>query len=191
MILFDWDQVLHCWNQTLIKAYNIAPNAPADQKKRFICICNNWVEAQSSLSQSSWLICSRRLSRWVSFSKVLPNLFFFVVSIPGKKSFIWVLLCRARPSRYPIKDVTRWWGSELQSKIGSAIRFEEMDTEIWTCFPIQVVLFVSLRVSSWTQIESKSKIAKFLKSFCSLMYCIPKGSSLSNRVSRLWYTFLG
>ena len=47
--------------------------------------------------------------------------------------------------------------------------FEEMDTDNVTCFPIQFVVFVSLKVSSWTEIDSKSKIAKFLKSFRSLV----------------------
>ena len=54
----------------------------------------------------------------------------------------------------------------MQMKIGPSTRFEEMDTDIGTCFPIQVVVFVSRKVSSGTQIGSKSNIAKFLKSFC-------------------------
>ena len=52
--------------------------------------------------------------------------------------------------------------------------FEEMDTEIGTCFHIQVVVFVSFKVSLWTQIDSKLKIAKFLNSFCWFVYLIPK-----------------
>ena len=70
-------------------------------------------------------------------------------------------------------------------KIGSSTRFEEMDTNIGTCLPIQIVVFVSLKVSFGTQIDSKSKIAKLLKSFCSLVHLIPKESSLSKRVSRI------
>ena len=116
---------------------------------------------------------------------------FFVVSISRNKFFIFVLLWQAKFLRAPIKDATRWWGSELQREIGSSARFEEMDTEIGTCFPIQVVVFVSLKVSSWTPIDSKSSIAKFLKSFCSLVYLILKESILSKRVSRIWYRFQG
>ena len=41
-----------------------------------------------------------------------------------------------------------------------------MDTEIGTGLPIPVVDFVSLKDSSWTEIDSESNIAKFLKSFC-------------------------
>ena len=51
------------------------------------------------------------------------------------------------------------------------------------CFPIHFVVSVSLKLSSCTQIDAKSNIAKFLKSVCSLVYSIPKESSLSNRVS--------
>ena len=64
-------------------------------------------------------------------------------------------------------------------------RFEEMDTDVGTCFAIQVVLFVSLQVCCWTQIDSKSNVAKFLKSFRSLVYLILKESSLSKRFSRI------
>ena len=46
-------------------------------------------------------------------------------------------------------------------KISSSTRFEETDTVFGTCFPNQVVVFVSLKVSSWIQIDSKSNIAKF------------------------------
>ena len=70
-------------------------------------------------------------------------------------------------------------------KIGSSSRFEEIDTHIGTCSPTQVVVFVSLKVSSWTQSDSKSNVAKFLNSFCLLVYLIPKESSLSKRVSRI------
>ena len=38
-----------------------------------------------------------------------------------------------------------------------------MDTVIGTCFPIHVVGFVYLKVSSWTQIDLKSEIACILK----------------------------
>ena len=55
-------------------------------------------------------------------------------------------------------------------KIGSSTRIGEIDTDIGTCFLIQVVVFVSLKVSSWTQIDPQSNIAKFLNSLCSLVY---------------------
>ena len=49
---------------------------------------------------------------------------------------------------------------------GSSRRFEEMDTEIGTCLPLHVVVFVSLKDHSWTEIDSKSNFARFLKGFC-------------------------
>ena len=57
----------------------------------------------------------------------------------------------------------------FRGKLVCSTMFEEMDTDNVTCFPIQFVVFVSLKVSSWTEIDSKSKIAKFLKSFRSLV----------------------
>ena len=49
----------------------------------------------------------------------------------------------------------------------SSIRFDDIETKIGTCFPIQVVVFVSFNSSVGTQIVSKSKIARLLKSLLS------------------------
>ena len=62
--------------------------------------------------------------------------------------------------------------------------FDEMYTEIWKCFFIHLVVSISLKVSSLTQIDSKFNISKFSKSFCSLVYTLPRESSLSERVPR-------
>ena len=120
----------------------------------------------------SKLACSRPLRRWLSFCKMLPSLFFFVVLISRNKFLIFVFLWEANFSGAPIRDATRWWGSEFQREIGSSSRFEELDTDIRTCFPVQVVVFGSLKVSSWTQVDSKSNFAKVLKSLCALIYLI-------------------
>ena len=108
------------------------------------------------------LALSRRIWLWVSFSKMLSSLFFIVVSISWNNFFNFALLWEAKFSRAPLTDATRWWGSEFQMKFGSSRRFEE------------IVVFVSLKDSSWTQIDSKSNIVMFLKSFCWLVYLIPK-----------------
>ena len=55
----------------------------------------------------------------------------------------------------------------MQRIIAPFKRFEGMETELGICFPIHFVVLVSLKLSSCTQIESKSNIAKFLKSVCS------------------------
>ena len=98
---------------------------------------------------------------------MLPSLSFIVVSISRKKFFIFALLREAKFSRAPIKHATRWWGSELQRKVGSgsSTRSEEIKTDIATCFLIQVILFVSLKFFSWTEIDSKSNIDKVSKNF--------------------------
>ena len=135
--------------------------------------------------------CSRRIWLWVNFSNMLSSSIFFIVLISRNKFFVLALLWETKISGVPIKDATRWWASALHRKLGSSTRFQEMDTDIWTCFLIQIVVFVNLTVSFWTETDSKSVIAKYLKSFCSLVYLIPKESSLSKRVFRIWYTFRG
>ena len=44
----------------------------------FFCICENWVEAQRSLSPSSGPVSSRPLWRWLRFSKML-SIFSFLL----------------------------------------------------------------------------------------------------------------
>ena len=69
-------------------------------------------------------------------------------------------------------------------KTGSSNKLEEIETEIGSCLPIQVVVFVSFNCSEDTHIDSKSKTAKFLNNFRSSLYEIPNPSNLSNKVSR-------
>ena len=71
----------------------------------------------------------------------------------------------------------------MQRNIGSFTRFEEMETEMGTGFPVHFVKSVSLKLSCFTQTDSKSKKAKFLKTVCSLVKSIQKEFNLSNRVS--------
>ena len=87
------------------------------------------------------------------------------VSTSISLNFNCALLCVAKPSRALIKEDTRCRGSELQTKMASGIRFDEIETDIGTCFPIHFVVLVSFYVSSLTQIDSKSKTAKFLNNF--------------------------
>ena len=74
------------------------------------------------------------------------------------------------------------WGEELHRKIGVSMRLDDMETDIGTCFPIHLVVAVSLNCSSLTQMDSKSKTAKFLNRLCSFVYGIAKESSLSKSV---------
>ena len=61
-----------------------------------------------------------------------------------------------------MNDSTKSRGLELHRNIGLAIRFEDIETDIGTCLPIQVVVSVFLNFSSGIQIDSKSK-TKVLK----------------------------
>ena len=74
------------------------------------------------------------------------------------------MLCVAKPSTASMNDSTKSRGLELQRNIGSAIRFEDIETYIGICLPIQVVVSVFLSFSSGIQIDSKSKTAKSVKS---------------------------
>ena len=64
-----------------------------------------------------------------------------------------------------MNDSTKLRGLELQRNFGIAFRFEDIETDIGTSLPSQVVVLVFLNFSSDMQIDSKLKIARFLKSF--------------------------
>ena len=67
--------------------------------------------------------------------------------------------------------------------MGSVIKFDEIETDTGTCFPIHVVVSVCLYDSSLTQMDSKSNIAKFLNIFYSFLYGMSNASNLSKTVS--------
>ena len=70
--------------------------------------------------------------------RVRVSLLLIVVS----RNFIWALLCVAKPSTASMNDSTKSRGLELKRNIGMAIRFEDIETDIGTCLPIQVVVCV-------------------------------------------------
>ena len=53
----------------------------------------------------------------------------------------------------------------MQIQMASGIRFDEIETDVGTCFLIHLVVSVSVYVSSLTQLDSKSKTTKFLNNF--------------------------
>ena len=120
-------------------------------------MCENWLEAQFSFSQSSCL---------VKFSQLLPSIVTLGEFLEDAAQFnpcslldiglfpIFASLWETKISGTPAKDTKRWWPLALQKKTGFSSRFEEMDTEIVTYYPFLVVVFVYLKVSSWTQIDS-------------------------------------
>ena len=133
----------------------------------FFYNCKNWVEAQVSLSQSSWLMSNLAFSRWiwrrVRFSKMLPSLVFIVVLISGNKFFIFVLFWESNFSRAPIKDAARWRRSESQRESGSFTRFEEIDTDIGTCFLSK--MFLSWRFPLGHKLIQSRLLLKFSRVF--------------------------
>ena len=64
-----------------------------------------------------------------------------------------------------MNDSTKSRGLELHRNIGFAIRFEDIETDIGTCLPIQVVVSVLLNFSSGIQIDPKPKTARLVQSF--------------------------
>ena len=82
------------------------------------------------------------------------------------------------------KSIIKFCGSLLYKKMGQSIRFDDIKTEIGTCFLIQVVVCVSFSSSVGTQIDSKSKNARLLKSLLSSEFGRLNPFSFSNKVSR-------
>ena len=120
------------------------------------------------MTRSHWLCL------WLSCSKILDSLILIAVSFSMNLNFICALLCVAKPSRSLIKEDTRFQGSEFQRKMGSGIMFDEIETDIGTCFPIHFVVLVPSYVSSLTQLDSKSKTVMFQNKFSSSLYGILK-----------------
>ena len=147
-----------------------------------------------SLRYKHW--CSNLKRRWLRQrrslrdSRVRVSLLVVAVSTSRNFHFIWALLCVAKPSAASSNDSPTSHGLQLQRHIGMAIRFEEIETDIGPCLPIEVaVLF--LNFSSGIQIGSKSKTARLSKSFWSSVFWISIESSLSKSFSRSWCTFFG
>ena len=53
-------------------------------------------------------------------------------------------------------------GSLSHKKMGLSSKLDGIDTDMGSCFPIQVIVSVGFSSSDGTQIDSKSKIATFL-----------------------------
>ena len=117
----------------------------------------------SSSSNTDFL----RQQRWFRAQNSWLKLLFTVVSIAKHFNFFSALLCVADPSRASTNETTNTLGLELNEKIGSSIKLDEIDKDNGTSLPIQGVALVSRKLSSWTQVESKLNFATFLKSFCS------------------------
>ena len=61
--------------------------------------------------------------------------------------------------------------------MGFSSKLDEIDTDMGSCFPMQVIVSVGFNSSDGTQIDSKTKMATFLNKVCSLVYSIMNPSS--------------
>ena len=68
-------------------------------------------------------------------------------------------------------------GSLSHKNMGLSSKLDEIDTDMGSCFPIQVIASVGFNFSDGTQIETKSKMATFLNKVCSIVYSILNPSS--------------
>ena len=89
----------------------------------------------------------------------------------------------ANNSKFATKSKMRDFGSLSHKNMGLSSKLYEIDTDMGSCFPIQVIVLIGLNSSDDMQIDSKSKIATFLNKVCSLMYSILNPSSFSNNIS--------
>ena len=67
-------------------------------------------------------------------------------------------------SKLKTKLIMRDCGSLSHKNMDSSNKLDEMDTDIGSCFPIQVIVSVGFSSSDGTQIDSKSKLVIFLRS---------------------------
>ena len=150
----------------------------------FFCICRNCLELFLQLSSTA-STPTQCLSGWFSTSRERANFFctFNLKEIHFLLSFHFL----ANFSKASMKDDTKSRRLGPQSEMGSCIKLDGIDIENGMCLPTHNVVSVSFKSSSFTQVDSKSKTAmlKFL------VVRIRDKSSLSNRVSRSWYTFFG
>ena len=106
-------------------------------------------------------------TQWLRVDLVLlgqVQVYFCVaVQFCWKANFIWDLLRAAEVSIASMKDnTTSRFG--LQRKMSSCIKLDEIDTENGICFPIHVVVSVSLKISSSTEV-TKFKNSHVVKEF--------------------------
>ena len=94
------------------------------------------------------------------------------------------MLCVAKLTKASMKDGTKSRKLGSQSKMGSCIKLDDIDTETGMCAPIHVVVLVSLKLSSSTQVDSKSKSAMLFEEFLVDHIKDTNESSLSISVSR-------
>ena len=92
-----------------------------------------------------------------------------------EKIFTYTLLWEAVSPGTAMEHATRRQGSEVRRKVWMSL-----------CFTKHFLPSVSLELSFFEQMYSKSSMAKFLSSICLLVYSVPKEFSLSENVFCVW-----
>ena len=82
---------------------------------------------------------------------------------------ISVLFFSANDYKFTIKSTLRDYGSFSHKNMGLLGKLDKFDTDMVSCFPIQVNVSVDFSFSDGTQINLKSKIAHILNKVCSLV----------------------
>ena len=122
------------------------------------------VSSSFSIHSSSYSLASilLKLTRSLSTLKIVCNRFLMLFSISRNFDRISVLFFSANNSKFATKSIMRDCGSLSHKKMGLSSKLDEIDTDMGSCFPIQVIVSVGFSFSDGTQIDSKSKIATFL-----------------------------
>ena len=128
----------------------------------FFCIWRNCNGLFSGFLSSA-SIPAQWLWRWSSVSGIRSIPLPIAVSVRRKLIFIWASICVTKFSKATTKDDTKSPGLETQKKICSCIKLDDVKIEVCVCFPIHDDVFVSVKLSSLTHIESRSKIAVMFK----------------------------
>ena len=128
-------------------------------------IVKNWADVSASSessTHSSWysnflLEYFSSLIQLFSWSKI-----FFICSLTAtSKSWNFVFFCSllfsAKSSTRLTKSKIKFCGPLFYKKMGSSIKIDDLEIEVGTCFPIQVVVCISFSSSVETQFDSRSK----------------------------------
>ena len=133
------------------------------------------VSSSFSIHSSSYSLASilLKIIRSLSMLKIVCNRFLMLFSTSRNFDRISVLFFLANNSKFATKSIMRVCGS-LSRKL------YEIDTDMGSCFPIQVIFSVGFSSSDGTQTDSKSKIATFLNKVCSFVYSIVTFAQISH-----------
>ena len=135
------------------------------------CSCKKCIDIYCSSSSSLIHPSSNsntgsvRLRRWLRVEKIWLNLLFTIVST--SRNLIFIALCSAllthREHQKMAQPKLLDWN--CIKRLSFLINLDKIDTDVGTCSPTQVVVSASHKWSFCIQIDSKSNIGMFSKSF--------------------------